>query len=144
LTPHDREAFFLAEALHTHANSWCHCHHKNAKLFFLPKRSILMLTAGVTVTTKTGSFFLAEAIHAHPTRSSRCHHKNGKLFFLPRLPLSCGDSDLTPGAVPATRLPLPALVTATTNHREPRRTYTKKSRLFVVAVTSDPYNYLQW
>jgi len=94
LTPQDREAFFLAEALHALADCWRHCHHKNAKLFpfaeaihahptrssrchhkngklfFLPKRSILMLTAGVTVTTKTGSFFLAEAIHAHPTRSS--------------------------------------------------------------------------
>jgi len=33
LSPQKREAFFLAEALHTHANSWCHCHHKNGKLF---------------------------------------------------------------------------------------------------------------
>jgi hypothetical protein len=50
------------------------------KLFFLPKRSMLLLTAGVAVTTKTKSF-----------------------FFLPRLPLSCGGSDFTPGAVPARR-----------------------------------------
>mgnify|MGYP001354010547 CR=1 FL=1 len=102
--------------------------------FFLPRRSMLMLTAGVAVTTRPGSFcFLprrsALILPAAVTDTTR----PGSFFLLPRLPLSCGDSDLTPGAV-----------TATTNHREPRRTYTKNSRLFVVAVTSDPYNYLQW
>ncbi|MFA5769630.1 MAG: hypothetical protein WC871_08850, partial [Bacteroidales bacterium] len=42
LSPHDREAVLLAEALHALADCWRRCHHKNEKLFLFAEASLVL------------------------------------------------------------------------------------------------------
>ena len=114
---------FLAEAIRSHLTRCSRCHHKNGKLFFLPRRSMLLLTAGVAVTTKTGNFSSCRGFpYLVVSATSRQEQ-----FLPPDYPYQFTD----------TKSLLPGLVTATNYcHCKPPGASARKksSRWFAVAV----------